>query len=224
MITKIGVRMQSAKAFILVLCMFQAVAVEASWNIAKQDNGVTVYKRDTASGHVEVKAVTQVKASATALLALLDDTDIGPKWIANCKKVKTLEWFGRYERTVQSFFNAPWPLSDRDMITYSLARYNKDANILTIDITDKGMEYPRPSHVVRIKHVKGRWSVSPVSKDTVEITYEGYGEPSGNIPAWLANSLIVSATFETFSNMRRFITHPKYQATLPDTAEAEPMP
>lgn len=208
--------MQSLRAVILVFmgvfcANAQQQSTDTSWKLEKDEQNVVIHSRKTDSGYVEIRARTQVKSHSRALMILLDDTEAAATWISHCRRVETLDWFGADERTVHTFFSAPWPINDRDMITYSKTDYDPDTQVLKIDVVDKGREHVELNHYVRMEKVRGTWTVSPVSEGTVEITYQGYGEAAGNIPSWLANRLVISSTHETFVNMAKRITLPKYQ-------------
>ncbi|MCV2885173.1 START domain-containing protein [Aestuariibacter sp. AA17] len=185
------------------------------WNIEKQNQNVVVMSRQRVQGVFEIQAITFAKAKSTALLALLDDTDAATEWITHAKSVDVLDWFGHSERTVKTVFNAPWPFSDRDMITRSIAEYDSNIDVLTINIENQGDRYPTQSHLVRIQHVQGQWRVYPTSHSNddsmVIITYQGSADAGGSIPEWLANHLAISSIFTTFIQLQKKVANPKYQ-------------
>ncbi len=55
-------------------------------------------------------------------------------------------------------------------------------------------------------------SSTQIDENTTEITYQGYGDPGGAVPNWLANRLIKNSSFETFVNMRKQIRIKRYQS------------
>ena len=191
--------------------VFALSAAHSDWQHEISEHDVTVESRLNQHGYFEVRASTKVKSHPMALMALLDDTDAAPSWIARCKRVETLKWFGREERTVHTYFSAPWPFSDRDMVTFSRTLFDPLTGVLSIKVEDKGREHATLSHYVRMENISGLWWVTPIEKDIVEIVYEGYGDAAGSIPGWIANRLMVSSTHETFVNLRTMITLDKYQ-------------
>ena len=212
--------MQSIIAMILpILVIFtgfisQGQAQEATttqWEIKKNQQGVLIESRKNALGYFEVRATTEVESHPLALIALLDDTEAAPSWISRCRKVETLKWFGREERTVHSYFSAPWPFQDRDMVTYSKTQFEPQTQTLTIRIEDKGREHATLNHYVRMENVHGTWRVTPSDEGRVRIVYQGYGSAAGSLPGWITNRLLLSSTHETFVNLARIITLPKYQ-------------
>ena len=193
------------------LLLFSPLCAAEDWKLEKDEAEVKVYSQKTESGYNQVRIVTEVKSSPKALMHLLDDTEAAPSWIAHARKVETIKWFGDTERTVHSYFKAPWPLSDRDMVTFSKTTYLDDGTV-EIKISDKGREHIVQSHYVRMSNVSGLWTAQPLESGMLRITYEGYGEASGNIPRWLANNLMVSSSHETFVQMRKMLALPRYQS------------
>lgn len=197
-----------ARGLLLTFLSFTCLADD--WTLEKDAEGVQVFSRPTETSYNEVKAVTRATASPKALLALLDDTNAGPAWIDRCREVETLDW-GPHERVVHTRFIAPWPLNNRDMITYSKSKLDKQTGQLIISISDKGQSYPSPSHYIRMRNVRGQWQVTPADDGQIEIQYSGYGEAAGALPGWLANKLTVESLHRTFVNMVPMIERRKYQ-------------
>lgn len=187
---------------------------EEKWTLEKDAQQVRLYSRILDSGLVEVKTVTQINADYRTLQVFLDDAESAPNWVANCRSVEILGWFGDKERTVQTFFSSPWPLADRDMITTSTAQIDEASQTLTIAISNYGNNRQTQSHYVRVKEVEGQWTSKQIDKETSEITYQGYGDPGGAVPNWIANRLIKSSTFETFVNLRKHILRKQYKQKL----------
>ena len=226
MITNSGRPMQSINTMILAILVifsgfmgqgYAQAPLPSQWKVEKNQQGVLIESRKNALGYFEVRATTEVASHPLALLALLDDTEAAPSWIARCRKVETLKWFGREERTVHTFFSAPWPFQDRDMVTFSKTEYEPQSETLTIKIEDKGREHATLNHYVRMENVNGIWSVSPSTAGKVTIIYQGYGDAAGSLPGWITNRLLLSSTHETFVNLSRIITLPKYQNTAQAT-------
>jgi hypothetical protein len=196
---------------ILFFCLFSetSLAITEEWQLERQKGQVKIYSRQTESGYKEIKAQTTVKSSPVALLLLLDDISRAPEWISENIEVKILSAPDKHERIVQSYFSAPWPIKDRDMITHSTTSIDKSG--VVIDISNKGEEFPDENDYVRMREVSGRWHATMVSDQICNISYQGSGNPSGNIPRWLANKVIINSTFETFLNLSEIILEGQYQ-------------
>ena len=180
------------------------------WNLEKQQGEVRVYSVNGATGYKDILAKTTVKSDLLALLRLLDDVEFAPHWVANAMQVKILQAASTEERLVHTFFNAPWPIKDRDMVTYS--KTHIEANSIQIDIFNKGNETPLNPNYVRMQDMFGVWKVTSTDQSHIEISYQGGGNPAGNIPHWLANRALIDATFDTFVKLSEVILLEKYQS------------
>jgi hypothetical protein len=200
--------------FLGLVCVVGNKAQSSEWTLQKTNDQVSIYTRyktenQRSDKYLQIRAVTTVTAKPTALIALLNDIDQAPKWIANCISVKIIASPSPTSFVVHSRFSAPWPLKNRDMITYSISEI-ENGNLVII-ISDVGEQYPENTDTVRMTQVNGEWRVQQVTPQTVEISYQGSGDPAGNIPTWLANKVLVDSTYQTFINMSKVIEEDKYQ-------------
>lgn len=204
----------------LLLCSFClnfSVHSEEQWVLEKSRGHIEVLSRHVSfNGMVlrekEIWAKTVVKASSTALVLLLDDINQAPYWIDKCISVKLIEGGDLPNRIVQSTFSAPWPMQNRDMVTKSTTHIAGDS--LFIQVSDVGSLYPKQRNTVRMTHIQGQWQVKKIAAQLIEISYQGRGKPSGNVPLWLANKVLIDSTFTTFLQLSEIITEAKYQAPL----------
>jgi hypothetical protein len=207
------------KIALLLLCFFTITAAhsEEQWVLEKSQGPIKVLSRHISQDgslqpQKEIWAKTLVKASPASLLRLLDDIAQAPRWIDNCIAVKLLERGDSAINIVQSTFSAPWPLQDRDMVTQSITHIKGDS--IVIDIQDVGQQYPKQKNTVRMTNIQGQWTVTKIDPDLIEISYQGTGNASGNIPLWLANKVLIDSTYQTFLQLGDFISHDKYQVAL----------
>lgn len=202
--------MQLLRDSLLLFCVTFSIQCTA-WELHKDADQVKIYQRVNAQQQFEVKAVTVVKARLKSLMNLLDDTAAAPLWIDRCRKVDLLDWFGGRERLVHTYFSSPWPIKDRDMVTFSSTEVSDDGQALTIEVIDRSKQHQLLPHYVRMRDVTGRWTVKQLKNNQVEISYQGSGNAGGSIPNWLSNRLMLSSTHKTFVNMRKRIVLPEYQ-------------
>jgi hypothetical protein len=179
------------------------------WKLEKQKNNVSIYSKKSDSGYKEILVKTIVEANPYALIALLDDVAFAPQWMHNCIEVKILEETSPTERLVNSFFAAPWPVKDRDMIFYSKTTFTN--NTVKIEISDKGDSMPEHTKYVRMQNMYGLWEANPLENGKTEITYTGRGNPGGNLPTFLANRELITSMFKTFQNLNKVILLDEYQ-------------
>jgi hypothetical protein len=179
------------------------------WKLEKNKNNVSIYSKQTDSGFKEIQVKTIVEAYPHSLVALLNDVEFSSNWIHNCIEVKILSQTSPTERLINSFFTAPWPLKNRDMVFYSKTTFTH--NSVQIEISDRGDTTPLNPKYVRMQNMNGLWQASELENGKSEITYTGSGNPGGNIPVFIGNKELITSLFETFQNLKKVILLDQYQ-------------
>jgi hypothetical protein len=178
-------------------------AQDSDWETAKNKNGIIVYTRMTdASPIKQCKAVTKIKANFGKIVAMLNDVDNYPNWMANCHYSKIVKEITPFERVDYMQASVPWPFDDRDIVTvykYEVD-YKKGYYYATTVTTPTLMK--KVKGFVRLNNGKGSWKLERVNEE-VTITYEYSGDPEIAVPNWLINMFIVDSPFETLSNLKK---------------------
>jgi len=201
---------RTLKSLFYLLLASQAGPCHAQdWKLEKQVQQITVSSQLNDDGYKNVQASTVVQSRPAALLRLFDDVQRAPLWIANCIAVEVISAPSETERIVHSYFSAPWPIKNRDMVSYSLSSLQH--NSLSIAISNRGKAYPLNEAYVRMEDMHGEWQVTELKNGQIQITYQGGGNPAGNLPRWLANKALIDTTFETFIKLSEIIVEDRYQ-------------
>jgi len=202
---------------LLLLCT-TALAKPGPWELITNEKGVKVQARDIpGQGLPEFRGIGMVKGSIYEVLAVIDDTANHPKWLANCVEAKKLKQLPNLGRIVYSRTEAPWPVSDRDVVL---------KGDLEVDL-DKGVAISRfrattspkkgkVSGVVRMKRLRGFWKLTAISKNRTRVVYQVSADPAGLLPDWVAAMAQKKLPLETITNLRRRVksTRGKYDAFL----------
>ncbi|MCF6190419.1 MAG: START domain-containing protein [Cocleimonas sp.] len=199
--------------WVLMIAIFSVGIVEAksSWELSKQADGIQIYTRDTPNSKLKsFRADVIIPTRLTSLVAVLEDTTVFPRLFHNCKSAKSLKKVGHNEFYNYIVTGMPWPVNSRDLIAHSIISQDRKTKRIDIIINSKSNMVPQKSGIVRVKHLVGRWEFMPLKNGTTKVTYELNLEPSGNIPAWLVNLLIVDTPFYTLLNLRKLVKEPIY--------------
>ncbi|MEP4891870.1 MAG: START domain-containing protein [Aliiglaciecola sp.] len=194
--------------YLVVNCQVFANPVSQNWLQVKQKGHIKVHTTSDPSGYVWLKASITVKGAPMDFVALLDDIDTAANWIDNCEKVELLASPSAQEKIVRTIFKAPWPVKEREMITKSITEMDTQQQNIKITIQDYPAYSSNNHNLVRIQNVQGQWLVKATTKNNMLIEYIGFGNPSGNLPIWLANKMMVSSMFKTFSNLGEILGDP----------------
>lgn len=181
--------------------------IAQEWELDKQRDGVSVFSRPLANNLLQIKALTTVTANHEAFIHLLEDVDHCTKWIANCKKIEIIAAPDEATRVVHTFFSAPWPIRDRDMVTRSVTTKHQDT--VEILIEDAGQTFPLTPKHVRMTDVSGQWTLVEIPDGTMTVSYVGSGSPAGKIPHWLAKGALLDSIFETFNKLKTVLSDPQ---------------
>ena len=192
------------------------------WELVKEDQGndILVYYRTLESGNVEFKGITHLHTSLSSFIALLKDFETLPEWAYRTDKVVTLKQTSNTEAYVYTIHPMPWPFMPRDSVLLS----HIDQNPQTFAVTVKGRAVPDyiplNDDYVRISSGESFWQLTPVGENTLEVVFQGYGEPGGSFSESVFTSAIFRSLvkiylwklpYKTLKRMRRHIQNEKYQ-------------
>jgi ribosome-associated toxin RatA of RatAB toxin-antitoxin module len=192
---------------------------QEDWVLKKDENGVAVYTRYAENSHLkEIRAVTVVESSLSAIVALLLDVKNYPHWIYACSESSTLNVINDHEAYHYQVTHLPWPLNDRDMISHFDIEQEEATRIVAITNSSEPDYIPDKKSIVRVKRVQSNYRLTPLGNGKVNVEFELFVDPGGSIPAWLINANIVMAPYKTTVSMIKQL--PNYQkASFPFITE-----
>jgi len=188
------------------------------WELKISDDvaGIKVFYQTNSRGYVEFRGVTQVRSSLGAFVALFRDVENMPTWVYRTKKVTTLKTVSDTEVYAYTVSEMPWPLDDRD----SIVRTTLSQDAKTLAITIRGSAVPDYIPVargyVRMPVVESFWRFTPLNKGVVEVEFQGYGDPGGNlssaVPKWITRLTLYEAPQQTLLGLQKVIARLDYQS------------
>lgn len=194
-----------------LLCFATNVCSQPSWQLYESKQGVSVYFQRLTDDTLKMKAETVVNnVTAEDLVALLSDTDTAPSWIENITKVTLLKSLSPSENLVYSYIDSPWPVSNRDVITYSC--YTRVSSLQTqLSIHARPDFLPKTKGVIRISTLNATWLLTQQAEN-LHISYQVYALPGGKIPTWLNNRVALKSTLKTLINLAETLATKQYTA------------
>ncbi|MFU2511313.1 START domain-containing protein [Pseudoalteromonas sp. ASV78] len=184
------------------------------WQLWKQRDGVSVHYKKHENGIFEVQAEMMVSGvTANDFMALLSDTDSAPLWIENVTHVQVLRRLSPSETIVHSQFDSPWPVADRDMVSYSCyRRVNHTQTELMITAVTDFLE--KSKGVIRITELKASWLLTETSEQgqsQLAIRHVVYADPGGAIPHWFSNKVGLKSAMHTLLALKQRLLEKTYQ-------------
>ncbi len=199
----------------MALCLAMIVIfgsfTNAEWELIKNEDGIKVYTRMAAHTSIkELKINTTVHCSLAAVVSLLSDVNSYNDWVYNCKDAKIIKHISNNEMYRYQVTKAPWPVSDRDLITHTLIR--QDA-AKTVTITGEAMPnyLAINKNLVRVHLMEERWVLTPMKGGNIDVLYELKTEPGGAVPNSILNMFIVDGPLQSIKNFRAYVHHAKYE-------------
>jgi hypothetical protein len=183
------------------------------WKLSRYEKGVKIYIRNgNRASAKDVLGTTTIKTSLSALVYLVKDSENHYQWIYANKYAKLLKTMSDFEWIYYNESEAPWPVSNRDLITH--AKLVQDANTFQITIDSQGVpDYlPEKNGLVRIKKLHSVWVFTPAKYGQVDVRFELEIDLGGNIPVWLINTSIEKGPMHTLQNMAKVLQQEKFKS------------
>ncbi|WP_321323187.1 START domain-containing protein [Thiomicrorhabdus sp.] len=178
-----------------------------AWDLEPTDEAspVKVWTQSVeGSSFKEFKGQVNINAPVNKILNVIRDTDNLPKWYYNTKQAKQLKKLSDSQALSYTVTKTPWPVTDRDSVTLS-TQSSLDNGGYLIDLQAQPNAYPKQPDKIRVPKMQGFWKLEPVAKNKTSVTLQIAAEPGGEIPSWLANSMVIDMPFYTLTNLKQRI-------------------
>lgn len=116
-----------------------------------------------------------------------------------------LKFISDREFIYRAELDAPWPVSDRDLIMHAKLSAGPNPNEYYFSTVGKPDFIPPRKGFVRVPVSDGNWQIKVLGKERLEIKNSLKVDPGGDIPVWLLNLSLAEGPFETFANLRRYL-------------------
>lgn len=149
-----------------------------------------------------VKATFTVNESLSTLTAFLLDIEKYSEWQYNTVHPRILKKISEAEIIYYSIVEAPWPISDRDMVVHLTV--SQDLATKTVTIISNGVpeNIPKEEGLVRVPMSTAKWTIRRLSAKKVSVEYTIKIDPGGSVPAWMVNMVCAEAPYISFKNLR----------------------
>ncbi len=185
---------------------------EYAWKQVKSQDGITAYVKknpDTKIRSVRVETIAAV--GLLEAVSIIRDAENHYKWVYLNSEAKVLDTIDKYTWVYYGKSDLPWPVSDRDFITY--ANVSQDSLDYSVTLTSiSAPEYMEDTDgCVRIEDVLSKWKLNPLGNGTVHITLELTVDLGGTIPLWFINIAVARGPIQTMTGLLEIIDSGVYQ-------------
>jgi hypothetical protein len=194
--------------FLLLTLAFGSFCLSAQeWQLDQEKDGIRIYTmRDTASSFKAYKGETEIRAEINEVSAIIEDVELFSKCDDDVDEIRMLDqkkgrWLKYYV-----VYNLPWPFQNRDLCVESMIADDTATRTRTITSSSIPEAVPPRENTVRIVNYWQRWSLQKKDNGLIHVVLEGFADPAGGIPAWIANLAITDTPMNILKSVReRFV-------------------
>ncbi|MCP4442297.1 MAG: hypothetical protein GY810_25595 [Aureispira sp.] len=184
---------------------------QGPWSKEYDKDNIIIHTRD--AGDIkfkEFKAEMVTSGTMEACVAVFLDYQTHNKFMYSLLDCQLVERNNSKDYYLHYMIDVPWPYNDRDMVVRAQFKKQSD-KLVTLQMNSYPDKKPSDDYV-RMRVTEGIWSFEQINSSQVKITYINKSDPSGNIPAWLANMFIIDGPKETLLGLEKRI--PQYSSKV----------
>jgi hypothetical protein len=205
--------MNNRKLVLLILLpvLFSLNSYGQKWDLKLDKDGLTVYTRTIAGSSIqEFRGEIVVKSNMGGVLALIDSIPEYTKWMNDISHAERIKRLSRSTGYIYTIIDSPWPVTDRDLITYYIVKQDTASKTITIDLKNVKEYLPVKNGIVRVPDMDGFWQLVPLSKGVTKVIYQVHFDPGGVVPAAVVNAFITDTPRINLVNLKNIVESPRY--------------
>ncbi|RUO72009.1 hypothetical protein CWI80_09395 [Pseudidiomarina sediminum] len=184
-----------------LLLPVQVSATPQEWQeYATTEHSYIAY-RSLPSGVTELKAELTTTARLGSFLHLLENTASISDWVPHAEKATLIAQPQTNVHIVHTQFEGMFLIAPREMVTRSQWQQDRESLTVTIDVSDASDEYNVATQGVLMTAVAFRWTITPLNDKRIRITYQGYADPAGRLPDFIARKAALRAMKKTLAQL-----------------------
>jgi hypothetical protein len=190
------------------------IAQKKDWQLAKKEDGILIYTRPNQEGLPvkELRIVTEVKSSLSAIVSLLSDKAAYPQWVYGCAESTFLENISETESYHYQITSMPWPIQNRDIIIHSRVVQDPETKVVSLIARGQPDYIPVKGEYVRVRSYRADWKFVPKENGIIEMEFIVSVDPAGSIPNWLINMAVAEGPKKSIKGLKEVL--PNYQGVV----------
>ena len=194
---------------IFFLLLSRGMAFAQEWEFAKEKDGIKIYTRNEPGSHFKCfKGELDIKADASVVSSLIEDVESFAKCDEDVDEIRVLEQVKGKMLTYYVVYDVPWPFKDRDLCVEATITTNQAEGSIKISAKSVPEAVPLDEDKERITEYWQNWFIQPGENNMVHIVLEGFADPAGEIPAWIANMAITDTPLNMLRAIKETIESP----------------
>lgn len=184
--------------FSMLLC------IRAQWQPVIEKEGVSVFNKPSNNGMSYYKVQTKLNTSITELYSFFTDFSRYPEWVNNCAYVNVYYSQPGTNYMYYSFFDMPWPATDRDGISdLKILKYSADT--ILVHTLPANIDIPLKRNVIRVENFEEKYMLIALSADSVWLEMEGAYDPGGWVPDWMVRKMMKHGPFDVVMKIKKLL-------------------
>lgn len=175
-------------------------------SLRKDNEGIKVYLCESESSPFKtIKVYFEADGTPEAYASGVIDIANYKKWQSSIISIETLKKISERELIYYSEVDAPWPISNRDLIFHITLSQDESTKALTVTLEQLPNYIPKKEGIVRIPSANSVLTVTPLNEHRLSVSYILQVDPGGDIPPILANMFAANTPWNTFNNFRNLL-------------------
>ncbi len=188
---------------LLILFFLPGKLQSQQWEFAREKDGITISTRPEAGSHYKAfKGEVELHASIDLISRMLEDVEQFDVWDEDISEIRVLEHDPGKSLRYYVVYDLPWPFTDRDLCVEAVFSSEPASLARILQSRSVPEAVPLNEDHVRIVNYWQKWIIQPLEGGLVRLTVEGFADPAGDIPAWIANMAITDTPLNMLGSIR----------------------
>jgi hypothetical protein len=192
------------RAAIFLLILSSSSLFSQTWNFVKEKDGIRLFiRQDTNSSFKSFRGEVDFRGDFEKASSLVGDPSNIDWWGDDVYDINILFYEKGRQIKYYLVYDVPWPFTDRDLVADVQLNEDPVSGIRTVYSRPLPNVVPQKPGLIRVTDYWQKWTLQPLKNGMIHITLEGFVDPSGSVPAWLYNMVIIDIPLRLLREVRK---------------------
>jgi hypothetical protein len=188
---------------VIIFVSFADLKAQQDCKLRKNQDSIKVYTCHTDTSRFKsIVAEFAVATTRDELVRMLLNVPNYTRWQYNTVEAKVVKEISATEKIYHTVIEAPWPVTDRDMVVHIRTKHSGDKKETMITTESERGVVAEQKGFVRVPASRALWIIREKTKNHLEIKYTMQIDPGGDVPVWLVNWVCAQAPYQSFKNLK----------------------
>lgn len=188
----------------VLIALFAVTNLTAQpWQLKTEKDGIRLFLRQKANDDFKsFRGETRFNGNYEKVCSLIGNPANLEWWGDDIRNIRVLHY--EKDKLIRYYFiyDVPWPFTDRDLVAEVKLYEDSGSGKKTVFSRPLPGVIPVSKNYVRVSDFWQQWTVQPLGNGEISVILEGYIDPSGEVPAWLFNLVIVDIPMRLLQEVR----------------------